>query len=158
MALGGNRALATPIAREYLGRVRDFYNVHTKRTGVFGRGYRSLLARYYRHLIPADASVLEIGCGRGGLLELLPNRDVAGIDLSEVRIAEARKRVPHGSFHVMAGEELDLDRCFDCIILSDTVNEAADVQAMLAAALSVARPDTRLVLNFYNTLWKPLLG
>jgi hypothetical protein len=102
--------------------------------------------------------VLEIGCGRGGLLELLPNPDVTGIDLCRSRIEEARIRVPHGRFHVMSGEELDLGRSFDFIIIPDTINEAADAQAMLEAALKCTRPDTRLVVNFYNTLWKPLLG
>jgi len=154
----GKRAVATSIAREYIEQVRDFYNSHTEPHGWLGKGYRKLLARYYRHIIPAQASVLEIGCARGELLELLDNRDLTGVDLSEVRIKQARKRIPHGDFHVMAGEELNLDRTFDYIIVSDTVNESADVQAMLKAALSVARPDTRLVLNFYNTLWKPILG
>jgi hypothetical protein len=151
-------ATQTPLAREYLDKVRAFYDANPARAGIFGRGYRKLLARYYRYIIPTDASVLEIGCGRGGLLALLPNRDVTGIDLCASRIEEARVRVPHGTFFVMAAETLHLERTFDTIIISDTVNEAADVQAMLKAALSVARQDTRLILNFYNTLWKPLLG
>ena len=45
-------------------------------------GYRVLLARHFRHLIPADASVLEVGCGNGELLRHLPNRDITGIDVS----------------------------------------------------------------------------
>jgi SAM-dependent methyltransferase len=151
-------AKATPGAREHIERVRDFYEQSTQRAGLFGRTYRRQLAHYYRHIIPAEASILEIGCGRGGLLELLPNRDICGVDIAPSRVEEARKRLPHGEFHTMAGEELKLGRKFDYIILPDTVNEAGDVQAMLEAALTAAREDTRLVLNFYNTLWKPLLS
>jgi 2-polyprenyl-3-methyl-5-hydroxy-6-metoxy-1,4-benzoquinol methylase len=151
-------AEATSTAREYLGRVRDFYESSPARKSPLEKAYRKVLARHYRHIIPAGASVLEIGCGRGGLLELLPNPDVTGIDLCRSRIEEARIRVPHGRFHVMSGEELDLGRSFDFIIIPDTINEAADAQAMLEAALKCTRPDTRLVVNFYNTLWKPLLG
>jgi len=143
---------------DYLRRIRDYYEGHDFRTGFFGRGYRKLLAHYYRRLIPSDASILEIGCGSGELLALMPNRDVAGVDLCPSRIAQAQKNVAHGKFFVSSGEELRVDRTFDYIIVSDTVNEAADVQKLLKSARAAARPDTRIVLNFYNTLWKPLLG
>jgi SAM-dependent methyltransferase len=143
---------------EYLKSIRDYYDNHAAHTGYFGRGYRRILAHYYSHLIPPDASVLEIGCGRGDLLKLLPNRDVTGVDLSTVRIEDARRNVPYGTFYVSSGEDFSTNRKFDCIIVSDTVNEAADVQKILGAARKMARSDTRLILNFYNTLWKPVLG
>jgi hypothetical protein len=63
------------------------------------------------------------------LLELLPNRDVVGIDLSENQVAAARARLPHGKFHVMAGENLELGRKFNFVILSETLNFAADAIA-----------------------------
>ena len=141
----------------YLGRLRDFYEKKPAKPGFFGKGYRKLLAGYFRHFIPSNASVLEIGCGKGDLLALLRNDDITGVDLDKRRIDDARIRLPRGTFYVMSGEKLNLDRKFDYIIISDTVNEAADVQMMLQAALSVAKPETRLVLNFYNTLWKPIL-
>ena len=65
-----------------LDKLRAFYDAAPTETTAGGRFYRKLLAGYYRALIPAGASVLEIGCGAGNLLELLPNRDVVGIDLS----------------------------------------------------------------------------
>ncbi|MFM7752170.1 MAG: methyltransferase domain-containing protein, partial [Opitutaceae bacterium] len=125
------------------------------------RAYRRRLAHYYNLLIPADARVLEVGCGAGDLLALLHARDVSGIDLSERRVARARSRVPHGRFFVTAGEAIDpesLGRPFDVIIISDTLNLAADVQAMLERLHAVSHPGTRLVLNFQNSLWRPLLS
>ena len=117
-----------------------------------------MLARYYRLMFPAGASVLEVGCGAGDLLALLPNRDVTGVDLSPVQIEAARRRLPHGTFYVQAGERLALDRLFDVIILSETINFAADVQRIFENLHAVATPQTRLVLNFFSSLWRPVLA
>jgi SAM-dependent methyltransferase len=138
--------------------IASFYESHGENLTGHGRAYRTLLSHYYRHLVPQDASVLEIGCGAGHLLAELPNRDVTGIDVSPRQIQAAKERVPHGSFHVGAGENVKLDRTFDCIIISDTIHQAADVQQMLENALNFAKNNTRLLLNFYSALWKPLLS
>ena len=119
------------------------------------QSYRRLLAHYYRLLIPSDASILEIGCGDGELLSLIPARRKTGVDLSARQIALARQRVPDGHFHVQAGELLDVNEKFDVIILSETLNFAADVQQLLDRAARVATPETRLILNFHNNLWRP---
>lgn len=122
------------------------------------RAYSHMLGHYYRLLVPEGASVLEVGCGAGTLLASLSNRDVTGVDVSAGQIALARAAVPHGAFHVQAGETLALDRTFDVIILSDTLNLAGDVQGLLARLHRVSHPRTRLLLNFQNQLWRPLLS
>ena len=141
-----------------LARVREFYERQTGGLDAHAQGYRRLLARYYRRMFPPDASVLEVGCGQGDLLALLPNRDVTGVDLSPRQIAAARTRVPHGTFHVQAGERLALDRKFDVIVLSETINFAADVQRIFERLHTVSAPRTRLILNFYSALWRPVLA
>ena len=143
----------------HLAHVRSFYEQDgSPEINAAARTYRQLLARHYSRMLPPDASVLEVGCGGGDLLALLPNRDVTGIDLSPVQIEAARRRVPHGRFHVQAGERLALDRTFDVIILSETINFAADVQRMIENMQGAARPQTRLILNFYSSLWRPALA
>jgi SAM-dependent methyltransferase len=146
------------LLERHLDKLRTFYDAAPTESTAGGRFYRKLLATYYRNLIPASASVLEIGCGAGGLLELLPNRDVAGIDLAENQIAAASARLPHGEFHVMAGEKLALDRTFDFVILPDTLNFAADVQKVLENVHSVSHERTRLILNFHSLLWWPFIS
>ena len=81
------------LLERHLDKLRAFYDAAPTEPTAGGRFYRKLLALYYRNLIPAGASVLEVGCGAGNLLELLPNRDVVGIDLSENQVAAARVRV-----------------------------------------------------------------
>lgn len=146
------------LLERHLEKIRSFYDAAPTEPTPGGRFYRRLLAAYYRNLIPTGASVLEIGCGAGNLLELLPNRDVVGIDLAENQVVTARVRLPYGKFHVMAGENLELDRQFDFVILSETLNFAADVQRILEKVHAVSHRQTRLILNFHSSLWRPLIG
>ncbi len=149
---------STHLLDSHLEKVRQFYATHLLEHNALGRCYRELLARFYRFLIPPSASILEIGCGNGELLSRLPNRDITGVDLAQEQVAVARKRLPYGSFFVCAGEFLSIQRKFDYIIISDTVNEAADVQAILENARKCAHPHTRLIVNYFNNLWRPAIG
>ncbi len=146
------------LAREHLDRARAFYDSAPTEPKAGARAYRALLAHYYNLLIPPQASVLEIGCGSGELLSRLHARRKVGVDLSSTQIAAARVRVPDAEFHVQAGELLEISDRFDVIIVSDTLNQAADVQRLLERLHAVAHPDTRLLVNFQNTLWRPLLS
>jgi SAM-dependent methyltransferase len=145
------------ITQQHLEKIREFYDTAPTRPKWGGRGYRRQLAHYYNLLIPADASVLEIGCGSGELLAQLHATHKVGVDLSAHQIDSARTRVPGAEFHVQAGEVLELTGHFDCIIISDTLNFAADVQRLLEQLQTVAHPDTRLFVNFHNSLWRPFL-
>jgi SAM-dependent methyltransferase len=146
------------LTRHHLEKVRAFYDAASPKPNWVSRGYHRLLAHYYNLLIPAGSSVLEIGCGAGGLLGELRAARKVGIDLSERRIAAAKARVPEAEFHVQAGEELSLVEKFDVIIVSDTLNYAADVQQLLDKLHTVAHADTRLVINFPSALWRPLFS
>lgn len=151
-------AAISALARTHLDRVRTFYDASPVTPQWGARQYRRMLAHYYNLLIPADASVLEIGCGSGELLAQIRAKRKHGVDLSETQIAAARTRVPSATFSVQAGESLELEGRFDVIIISDTLNLAADVQHLLERLHAVAGPDTRLLINFQNTLWRPLLS
>lgn len=144
------------ITEQHLAKVREFFDTAPAPNSA-GRRYRTLLARYYNLLIPAGASVLEIGCGSGELLARLNARRKVGVDLCAAQIDLARARVPDAELHVQAGEKLQLGELFDCIIISDTLNLAADVQLLFEQLHAVSHPDTRLFVNFHNSLWRPLL-
>lgn len=145
------------LAASHLERMRAFFDKAPEPSYAAGV-YRELLARCLRAMIPENASILEIGCGGGELLALLPSKKVAGVDLSPVQIERAKRRIPYGSFSVQAGEQLELEGTFDVIVVSDTLNYAADVQALLSRLQSVSGPDTRLIVNFQSNLWRPLLA
>ncbi len=154
------RVLPSPpvptLLEQQLEALRKFYSNAPIEPTRGGKFYRKLLANYYRDLIAPDASVLELGCGGGHLLELLPNRDVVGIDISEKHVAAAQARVPYGEFYIGAAEDLELERNFDVVIVSETLNYAADVQRILERVHAVSHARTRLILNFHSGLWRPL--
>jgi len=143
------------INAEHLERVRACYDEAPDKDYPASLAYRTILAHYYGLLISADSSVLEIGCGSGELLARLRARRKVGIDLSKRRIEAARERAPDCEFHVQAAETLELAERFDVIVISDTLNFAADVQQVLEGLHSVSHPGTRLIINYPSALWRP---
>jgi len=144
------------LSEGHLKAIQAHFDRPIAHTTAASRSYRRLLAHYYNLLIPADASVLEIGCGDGELLALLHARRKTGVDLSDAQLARARARIPDGTFLQQAGELLDLRESFDVIILSETLDLSADVQRLLDQLATVATPGTRLIINFHNNLWRPI--
>ena len=59
-------------------------------------------------------------------------------------------------FHVQAGEEINLPGTFEYIILSDTLNIAADVQRLLDQLHQVSTSKTRLLINCASAVWRPV--
>lgn len=144
------------LSEEHLKAIRAHFDSPVAHTTAASRSYRRLLAHYYNLLIPADASLLEVGCGDGELLSLLHARRKTGVDLSEVQLARARARIPDGTFLQQAGELIDLRESFDVIILSETLDLSADVQRLLEQLATISTPETRLLINFHNNLWRPI--
>lgn len=122
------------------------------------RWYHQLLFRYYRFLVPAGARVLEVGCGVGDLLAAVQPASGLGIDFSPGMVALAKERHPGLEFQVADAATFNATEPFDYIILSDLVNDLTDVQAVLTRLREVAHPRTRLILNFHNNLWRPILN
>ena len=144
------------LSQEHLRSIAAFYDFPDSALTVAARSYRLLLADYYNLLIPADSSVLEIGCGDGELLAHIHSTRLTGVDLSAALLARARVRIPTAKFVQQSGEELDLPGTFDIIIVSDTLNFAADVEQLLSRLHRVSTPQTRLLVNYHNNLWHPL--
>ncbi len=122
------------------------------------RFYHVLLRRYYAFFIPPGSRVLEIGCGVGDLLASLQPSYGVGVDASPKTLAIARDRHPHLQFHLAEAESFEAREKFDYIILSDVVNDLADVQQLLEHLRAFAHQRTRLVVNFFNMLWRPILA
>ena len=121
------------------------------------RSYRKTLAHYLNLIIPKDASLLEIGCGEGILLQQLQGARKTGIDPEITAVDAARLFNPDTEVIVDKGEVFTPPVKPDYILLADTLNHVEDVQAVLEKVRSYAQPSTRLVISCYNTLWRPVL-
>ena len=117
--------------------------------------------RYLDFVIPHDASVLDLGCGTGDLLNALKPVKGVGIDLSEVAIEIARKENP--DFEFFSGDIEDptilsaIDGPFDVIVLSDTIGMLEDIAGTLKLIQPLCNPETRIIVSYYSQLWAPAL-
>jgi SAM-dependent methyltransferase len=92
----------------------------------------------FSRIVPADASVLEVGCGEGDLLAALPNARRMGIDYLPDAIERARARHPDISFEVGdatagAGARIEsaASGAWDAVICDRLCHSVLDVKALL---------------------------
>ena len=122
------------------------------------RFYHRLLQNCFGCLVSPQSRVLEVGCATGDLLaSVKPSRGV-GVDFSPSIIAQAKAWHPDLEFCTAEATEYQSDEKFDYILLSDLVNDLPDVQKLFERVQRNSFQHTRLVVNFYNTLWRPILA
>jgi 2-polyprenyl-3-methyl-5-hydroxy-6-metoxy-1,4-benzoquinol methylase len=140
--------------------VERFDQFAKKRLGWINRNryYYEEQRRYFKFLIPESLSVLEVGCGTGDLLNALkPGRGV-GIDFSREMTAIARERFPHLEFKQIDVEVLEpWGETFDIIILADVIGHLQDIEETFRRLGPFCKPDTRIIISYYNFLWEPIL-
>jgi SAM-dependent methyltransferase len=128
------------------------------RNRELARYYQHLMQRRYRFFVPPGRRVLELGCSSGDLLAALEPERGVGVDFSPAIIEQARRRFPDLEFHVAEATAFETSEIFDYILLSDLVNDLPDVQALLTRLHQCSTTRTRIVLNFFNNLWRPILA
>ncbi len=108
-------------------------------------------------LIPPGASVLDLGCGRGGLLARVKQKDhhrTVGIELDEQAVVAAVQR---GLDVVQAdlnkGLRAFADKQFDCVLLSQTLQAVFDVEGVIDDMLRVGKTG---IVTFPNMAYEPL--
>jgi SAM-dependent methyltransferase len=91
------------------------------------RGVRDLIARLLQHArLPADANVLDAGCGTGGNLRLLDAAlqpgYVVGFDVSDRAVVAAQDKVPEADVYLsdLCDPEIHVSR-LDAVICVDVV-------------------------------------
>jgi ubiquinone/menaquinone biosynthesis C-methylase UbiE len=131
------------------------------------RYYYRDLDRLHRFLIPAGSKVLEIGSGTGDALAKIDPDLGVGIDFSSVALDLAKTKYPHLHFYCVDAERLDLQALteypllatkFDYIILSEVLGDLTNIQQVLTNLQQLCHPQTRIVINFHNFLWEPILN
>ena len=114
--------------------------------------------RYFRFLVPEGLSVLELGCGTGDLLAALNPAHGVGVDFSREMLKIARERSPHLEFREADIETLESrGESFDVLILADVVGHLQDIEETFRRLRTFCRPETRIIISYYNFLWEPIL-
>jgi methionine biosynthesis protein MetW len=102
-------------------------------------------------LIPERAKVLDVGCGDGGLLQLLQASkgvDGRGVEISQRGVNEC---VAKGLSVIQGDADSDLsfypDKAFDFVILSQTLQATRNPRAVLTELLRIGE---RAIVSFPN--------
>jgi SAM-dependent methyltransferase len=144
-------------ARLYPAKYHAF-EFSAERFGLIYRIRRRLEARRllaWCRSLPADARILDVGCGDGFHLRLLADYGakswhLEGVDTSP-RAVEAARR---GGLNVWLGDVRELDlraESFDLVLLVMTIEHVADPAGLLDAVASLLKPGGRVVIVTDNT-------
>jgi SAM-dependent methyltransferase len=128
--------------------------------GAHGFLHRDLMEAFAR-LVPADASVLEFGCGEGDLLAALPNPRRMGIDYLPEAIERARSRHPSIAFELgdaIAPADVRIGSAaagtWDAVICDRLCHSVLDVKALLLGLKRQLAPGGRIYLTAFNYMWE----
>ena len=124
----------------------------------WGSTYHKRLLEIYRHIIPENQRVIELGCGKGDFLAALKPSLGVGIDFSPVMVKKAKKVHPEFTFLVGDVQDIKIREKFDYVILSDLLNDLWDVQKVFDQMKQLCHAKTRILINIYSRLWSPVLG
>jgi len=149
-----DRAIARQFGRDYFDgdRIHGYGGYH-----YHPRFWQPTVRRFHDHygLKPRDR-VLDVGCAKGFMLhdfkELIPGLTVAGIDISEYAIANAKEEVKP-SLRVGDAKKLPYDdRSFDLVIAINTIHnlELLECKQALREIQRVTRRHAFVVVDAWR--------
>lgn len=111
--------------------------------------------RYYLPLLPSNGTIVDIGCGRGEMLELLTaaGREAVGVDTDEGMVARCAERglraVHRDALDYLDGvEEASVAAVFSAQFVEHVDTET--LSALLLASLRVLRPGGVMIAETVN--------
>jgi SAM-dependent methyltransferase len=121
------------------------------------QGRRTVLERTIERLgLPAQAQILDAGCGSGrNMVDLARHGTVTGVELSETSVELARVR---GAGEVIAGSVMDMpfdDDAFDLTVSLDVIEHLEDDVGALRELRRATKPGGALLVTVpaYQWLW-----
>ena len=148
------------IEKEILEKIKNHYNsLAENRQKWYHRNkfYHKEILKYYKFSIPENSSILELGCGTGDLIGNLSPSYGVGVDISEEMLKIAQKNFPDIEFVCQNIEEFSIKYKFDYIIISGTLGSVRNIQRLLKRISAFSTTDTRIIIDYYNPLWSPII-
>ena len=119
---------------------------------------RLILAAIRRHF-PRARSLLDLGCGTGGVLAAIDRErtdlDLCAADVLLAGIELAKRRVPRASFVQLDVRQLPYDREFDVIGVFDVLEHLDDDEAVLREMHRATKPGGGVIITVpqHPSLW-----
>lgn len=117
--------------------------------------YWDSITKHCNYFIQEDDTVLEIGCGVGNLIATVKGQEKLGIDFSEKMIEQAKKQFPNQEFLCVDAQNLQLEKKYDVVILSNLVGYLDDIQNCFLELHKVCHSQTKIIVSYYNFVWEP---
>jgi 2-polyprenyl-3-methyl-5-hydroxy-6-metoxy-1,4-benzoquinol methylase len=125
---------------------------------IHARGGMNAVNGYYDWLLsllqPTQGRLLDVGCGTGAMLGAAAARGfgVAGVDISDVAIGQARRVAPHAELHVGVAESLPFaDGTYDVVSCVGSLEHVADPAQAVSEMARVAKPGAQLLVIVPNS-------
>lgn len=144
----------------HVTKIKDHFNKYAAQRDTWVQKnfyYHKQIQQFYRVFIPKNKKVLELGCSTGNLLDSLSPKVGVGIDISEKSIHIARKKFHNLTFITGNVQNIQIQKKFDFVILSDLIGNLDDVQKTFEEIHKVSDDSTRIVITYNNFLWEPIL-
>lgn len=119
--------------------------------------YHQSLRQLCAFFVGEEASILELGCGRGDLLAYLKPKKGVGVDISEEMVRLAQKRYPRFNFYTQDAHQMKLNEKFDYVLMTDLIGDLSDVQKAFEKVKQVSNSETRIIVTYYSFLWEPFI-
>lgn len=105
-----------------------------------------------RSLSLSEPNIIELGCGNGWFTEMLATfGPVTGVDIADLAIEEARRRVPKGAFY--PGDALTVDlpvETFDVAITLETLSHVSNQARFVDRIARILTNEGYLILATQN--------
>lgn len=118
----------------------------------YGRFLNSLC-----YIVRPGSRVLNIGCETGYILNAVKPSYGVGIEASEKMLKIAREKYPHLNFYDQEPDNTKIDGIFDYVVICG-VEDMIDIKGVLDSIRRNCDRHTRIVINYYNYLWQPLVS
>ena len=119
--------------------------------------YRKDNIRYFNYFLTGSNSILEIGCGIGDTINSLKGSRKKGIGFSPKMIEYAQKSYPKLDFQFIGATQLNKEKTYDVILLSNVIACFENVLTVLNNIKKCCHQNTKAFINHYNKLWHPLI-
>lgn len=148
------------LAKTYKQKTVNFFDSVTPERGKWkakNRYYYEKVRDYLKFIIPEGYSVLQIGSGDGELLSQMKPSKGVGIDASPAFVRQSQQSYPDLKFYEGFAEDFIIEEKFDYILMSNVVGYLFDVEEAFKNITQACRPNTRVVIQYYNCLWGGIL-